>query len=419
MKYVIMLLTLLSVLPLSFAALGGPSPIPAPPNFHISTTLTSLCLGQVNYIPITITNNATLGNPSMQSTELNLVTSKGSGLSAFGNSEVDAGTIDSNTTEIVNIPVLVGANASSYTSFGIGVNYYYFNLYSDSEVRNMTLPVYSCPSPLAIRVTPRVLASGSLQNLTLNLTNIGNATLTNIALHLSSSGGRNFSERNISFLTQPHFIASLAPGNSVRMNDSLYLGTSQIFPIYISGTFFNGNSLNLVAYNTSLLSGGMISLSTTSLTISPTTPIPGGEFSISFTLTNIGSTSAAAVTARPIVPAGFQSFGSNTTFIGDIGSDSQTPVTLSFTVSNTVKRGIYKIPVRISYLDSLRDNLSTWANFSVTVGASAFNISTAGMTAYRSRSSSGGILTVVLVVLIMIVIALAFLYFKERKRRAR
>jgi hypothetical protein len=158
--------------------------------------------------------------------------------------------------------------------------------------------------------------------------------------------------------------------------------------------------------------GGVINLTTSSLAISPSAPGPGSIFSISFILTNQGTTSASAVTATVLPEKGFTAFGTNPTFIGNIGVSSQSPVTVSVTASNTLKAGSYTIPIRLNYYDSLHDNVSTSMNVTVRLGAAAaFNMT--AIRAARGGSGSGGLIVIVLVV---IIIVLAVLYWMERKK---
>src|SRR5271157_3170372 len=165
------ILTLLLLLPVAFAGITGTAPIPPAPSFQISSSAASLCRGRVNYIPITVTNNGALGLPQMQGVVLNLVSSRG--LTPVGNGTINAGTINSSGSKTFYMPVLVGTNASSFISTGIAINYNFFTLYSDSEVRNISFSIYTCPSPLTVTITPNIITQGGTQTMKINLTNTG------------------------------------------------------------------------------------------------------------------------------------------------------------------------------------------------------------------------------------------------------
>jgi hypothetical protein len=408
-------LFLLLALPATvFAGLGGVTPIPAPPNYTISTPLQSLCKGVVNYVPITITNKKTLGGPQMQNIVLSLVNSKT--VYAYSNSTLNAGTINTSSSKTFYMPLLVSANASSYTSIEFAINYYFYNLYSDSETTNMSFSTYSCPTPLSITLSPKIIPSGSVRSLVLNLTNTGNTVLSQISLSIAV--GKNNQNNSATIIGQPPFVPSLAPKRSVQLNTSVYLTVAQLFPIYITGTFFNGSTLNQVSDNTYLMSGGLINLSPSGLTITPSSPTAGSVFSASFELTNTGTTGATSVSVTAMPPSGIAPFTSNYSYVGTISGSGQSSVSLAFTTSNTLGAGTYKIPVKVSYLDGLLNNVSTWANFTVTLNASKTSAAAAGSASRyttTSGSSSSGGSYVIPAILVVAVAALAWLVFKTRR----
>jgi uncharacterized repeat protein (TIGR01451 family) len=195
------------------------------------------------------------------------------------------------------------------------------------------------------------------------------------------------------------------------------VNATQFFPLNITANFYNGSSLEQVSKNLLLLSSGVISLTPSSLALSPQTPSPGSILSISFVLTNLGTVGASTVTVTALPPKGFVPFGSNSVFVGSIAAGGQTPVTLTFTVSNRTANGNYRIPVEISYLNSLRSNMSTWFNVSVSVAASsAFNTSQAiaSRSGYSGSRVSFSFLTIILVI---IIIVLLVLFIRERRKR--
>ncbi len=392
----------------AFAGTSGPSPIPPPPNFQISTNTLTLCKGLINEVPISI--RTPLGASLMQAVQLSLTNSR----SAYtvGNGTVSAVNVSSNLTRTVNLPVFVSLNASSLISAGISINYEYDTLYTDSEVRNISFGIDTCATPLAVSVRPKVLVSGRIENVTLNLTNNGKLPLNFISIRASlpSVDG--------TFLgIQPVQVSSIAPGSTVFLNQSVfvYRNATQSFPVNLSISMYNGTSLEQISDNPIVLSTGIINITASSVTLSPQRPSPGGIFSISFVLTDIGTSGASAATATALSTSGFAPYGSNTVFIGDMQTDTQTPVTLTLTVDNATKSGTYTIPIKINYLDSLRENLSTTVDVPVGVGsAGSFN---AVAVAYKLRHSGGIDYSLVIVVILIIIIAvLAYLLHKEKKK---
>jgi uncharacterized repeat protein (TIGR01451 family) len=198
--------------------------------------------------------------------------------------------------------------------------------------------------------------------------------------------------------------------------------------VNVSLSFYNGTRLEQISDSIAVLSSGIINLTASGVTISPTAPSAGGIFSISFVLTNLGTTSASAVTATELPPGGMTAFGSNSVFIGSLAVNTQTPVTLTLSSSATAK-GSYVVPIQVSYLNNLRQQVNTTIRVPVTIGAGTANSLAAGRGAaapgsggtatyaYR-RSSSGGII-IIIAILAVAVVALAVLFVRERKRNRR
>jgi uncharacterized membrane protein len=418
MRAIKLLVIIMALTPLAFAGVSGPLSVAPPPNFYINSSAVSVCKGQINYIPITVYNFGAIGSyygepsskgPSMQDVQLSI--SNGKSLYQIQSNATEIASLAPGANATIYIPVFVAANTSAVITAPVSINYYYLVQYSDSEQKNLTFGTLLCPSSLGIQVGPKVITAGKIENITINFTNSGATSINNISLNLK------FPAQYTSLLTtQPIKIATVAPYSKVSLNASLYVGQniSISVPINLTATFYNGTSLEQIANSLTLLSTGVISLSSSSLAISPAVPTSGSIFSISFVLTNTGTSSASGVTATAIVPKGFVPFGSNSVFVGTITASGQTPVTVTLTALNGTKSGTYKIPIKINYLDSLRDNLSTETNVSVVLAPSAFNTSTAA--AFKKRSSGGGSL-IVEGVLVVVIIVLGVLLFKERKGR--
>jgi hypothetical protein len=405
---ILLLLTILAPA-VAFAGTSGPSPIPAPPNFQVSTNVLTLCKGIINRVPIDVKTPA--GAAVMQSTLLGISNSKYT--YTAGNGTVTTVNVTPNVTQVITLPIFVSLNATPLITTGISINYVYDTFYSDSEVRNISFGIESCPSQLSLSVIPPVLTSGKIENLTINLNNTGSTQLNFISIHgaIPSQDG--------TFLgIQPVLVNNIAPHSSKSVSESVfvYRNATQSFPVNFSINMYNGTNLEQVSYNPILLSTGIINISSSSLTISPTNPTPGSIFSISFVLTDVGTSSASAVTAEALSPQGFSSYGSNSVFVGDMQTDTQTPVTITLSTQNTLKAGNYTIPVRISYLNSLRQNQSTLLEIPVTMSA-AFAANGIGSGRTYHKSSGGGLL--IIVIIIIVIIVAAFLYLRSRKPKSK
>jgi hypothetical protein len=412
-----MLLLIAALLPtLAFAGTSGPSPIPNPPAFQLSTNTLTLCKGVINNIPVTISNLGKYnGSITMDSLQLSL--GSGRSIVSVANGSSNLLTLAPNTTRVVNLPVFVNLTAPTLVSTSLSINYNYLNYYSDSEVRNVSFGTLTCPSQLTSAIIPTVLTSGKIENITLNLTNTGVTPLTSVSVKASlpNQDGQVLS-------VQPVTISAIAPSGSAHINENVfvYSNASQTFPVNLSISLYNGTRLEQLAPSIAVLSSGIINMSASSVTISPANPSSGSIFSISFVLTDLGTVGASAVTATVAPPTGFTAYGSNSVFIGSMQVDSQTPVTLSLSSASSVKQGSYTIPVKISYLNNLRQQINSTLDVPVTVGTSGLFASNApygsgNYITYSHRTSSGGGLLVLL--LVVAVIALALLFLRERGLR--
>ena len=413
----------LAIFAAQFVAAGTTSTAtttPNPPSFNISSTSLPLCRGQTNIVPITVSNfgytpavaygegASNSSGPQMQQVQVS-INSKG----LFSQPSSDLLNINPKSSNTINLPVFVNANASSLVFAPVNLNYNFLYFYADSETRNLTFVTQSCPNPLSMQIYPQILTSGTIQNITINLTNTGNFPLNSISLHFTIPGADG------AWLSlQPAQIPTLAPHSTVILNKNVYIAgneSDQSVPLNVTVLYYNGTSLYQIYQNQEILASGLVSLSPSSFTISPSNPTPASIFSISFILTDTGTAGASALTATPIAPSGFTTFGSNSVFVGSITADSQTPVTLSLLTSNAVKPGSYTIPIRLNYLNNLRQNLSIWANTTVTISPASLN-ATQSARFRTSQSSAGGGLTLMLFI---IVVVLGFLYYRERNRAGR
>ena len=404
------MLILISFLPaVALAGTSGPSPVPAPPSFQVSTSTLTLCRGVVNNVPLRVYNP---GSQPMTSLQLGIVASRN--IYTIGNGTVNQATVPAGNTIIANLPIFVSLNTSELVSVGISVNYNYLTLYSDSEIRNVSFGVETCPSPLNVQ-TGSVVTSGKIENLTLNLTNTGNITLGAVSVQIS------LPPQDAAILTQqPTHVGTLTPGRSAQVTNRvfIYRNASQSFPLNVSVMLYNGTSPVQILDTVPLLSVGIINITPSSITLSPQAPTVGGIFSVSLILTDIGTVGASAVSVTPLPPQGITAYGSPSVFVGDLAVDTQVPVTLTLQSGGSLKAGAYTIPVRINYRNNLRENISTIINVPITLGY-GFSSNSTG-----ARSGSGSVMvktgsSLLTLLTIIIIVALAIVAYVKRKALVR
>ena len=394
---------------LAFAGTSGPSPIPPAPGFQVSTNTLALCKGVTNNIPITVSN---LGNdyyPSMQNVQLSL--SSQYILQTGRNSSMTINSIAPGTSGTATAHAFINMSSSPLITVKVPISYTYLTLYNDTEIRNLTFETIYCPSllPLSINVTPDVIVSGQINNLTLGFTNTGNTTLSNISAQISISG----SQSGVQLVgKKPLSIGSISPGNTVNITQRIFENGSQMFPLNVTAAFFNGTNLDQVSDSFTMLSGGVINLVPSSISVTPTSITPGSIFSISFIITDTGTTGVSNANASAVLPNGFTNYGVSTyDYIGNIGVQSPTAVSIALVSNSSLKSGSYIIPIKLNYMGNFRQKDSITVNITVNVtgsGSGTKNYGTGTPSSTGSNGSAGNAGAYVLVGTFIAVVILIF-----------
>lgn len=242
----------------------------------------------------------------------------------------------------------------------------YFNARSISQTLGFIVKeIGPSMSPIALAVQPTTLTTGKLNDLNITVSNIGDSSIRKLSVSFAFSGGQ------ITWL-QPDLVQSetLLPGQSITIHAEVYapptVAASTVLQISLK-YYDTNNILNQEIRSVGLLSKGIIDIELVDFSVIPEQPSPGQVFSITATLTNIGTITASAVTVVPRPPEGFTIFGSRSIFIGDMPLNAPTTFTLSLFAANTTKPSAYEVPVDLTYLDNLRNPISATINLSVVV----------------------------------------------------
>lgn len=417
----ILMLMLLAATSMTFAGTSANTNYPPPPNFAVSSNATTVCRGQVNYVPITVWNNGEPGSinpselnsygPAMINVELSAQNTKNTYFA--WNSTAVMGTVNPLSSNTAYLAWFVPQNASATDTLGIGINYFYYTYAEDQEERNLSFSAVQCKLPLTLNVSPAILTSGEIQTIGVGLHNSGQATLRDISVSVYSPTS------DMSQLTQmPLNLVELAPGASATINDTVFVdkNASLSFPLNITADFYSGGQFMQAASYKQTLSQGLINISASSVTVSPSPVTPGGIFSISFVLTDTGTSGASTVIVSSQESNSFRLYGSSSEFVGSIAAEAQAPVTLTFQADNLTKPGTYQIPVRVSYLDNFRNNDNSTIIVPVTVvdaGAALSGAQTGSGAAVRTSGGSG---LLVISALVIVAVVLGYMYYRERKK---
>jgi uncharacterized repeat protein (TIGR01451 family) len=327
---------------------------PEPPFFTLSASPTTLVVGEVTSVALQLAN---LGASDLRGVVLSVA---GTPPVALVNSDGRFYIGDVKAGEKASVQLQLYASAPAATPIPLAVTISFIDSSNTQRVEMRSLSFFTelrpRTSPFTLSIQPRTLIAGRVNNITVTATNIADYRVSGVLLTFSFTGPQ------VVWL-EPDLvrIASLAPGESHTFEARVYnppLASPSVL-LQVSIRYYDDrNNLNQETRSIGLLSRGLIELRATDFSIIPERPAPGQVFSITVTLTNIGTITASAVTASPHPPEGFRLFGARSIFIGDMQVNTPTTFTFSLRVGNTTSPGSYQIPVELTFFDNLRNGMS-------------------------------------------------------------
>ncbi|MGD0330664.1 MAG: hypothetical protein ABSB40_09510 [Nitrososphaeria archaeon] len=380
------------------------------PILKLTSSTSNLAPGSTTPVTFTLENDGqtVVGNISLELSAQSPITL----LNTDG--VFNIGTLNPNQNQEISVSVYVPIGATNAAS--ISFTFSYLNpsgiAGSDSGYLSFLLSTTSTISPIVLNVKPTALVAGKVDNMTITLSNGGTTQINSVSMTFAFAGS------SITWLQPALFqIAELAPGQSVNITGEAYASTSATASTQftISTNYYDSNGvLNQIVRNFGILAQGLVDMEVVSSTILPTAPTVGSIFSATVTINNVGTISAASVTATPQLPQGLRIFGSTSVFIGTMPTDSPTTFTISVETTNTTKPGRYVLPVTLTYFDNLRNSLSTKITLNVDI---VNQTSTVTFTRTPGTTSTGiGLFSITLLIVIAVVI-LGVGYYLVRKRK--
>ncbi len=374
----------------------------------------------VNNFTITLTNTGT-GKASSISTSVS--SSSGVGIVSQP-AKVDELYPGASANMVVPVYVPLNRNGTPVT---LNLNSHYISPYGYNTSLNSQLSLYEMQNPQSILIyaASDTLVAGRVQNESITIANPASSPIYNVSVTLTPQspldiiGNRNYL-----------VIPEIAADGNVSFPVSLYPQASSSSPVStldIALTYTLDNQDQSVSRSITFLTPGYVDLTQVSTSVLPAAPTSGAIFSITSTLDNLGSQSAGAATIVASPPPGILIEGQNTTFIGSIPVGTPTAFTLSFRSTPGLKSGIYRIPVRINYLNDLNQPLNTTLTVSVQIGSG--NFTAAGQngivtgayngTYYRRRASGSFPWAIVVLVVVILGVVAYYLYRRRAKKRAK
>jgi hypothetical protein len=330
----------------------------------VSLSTTSLMANSQSSIGVRITNNGGSTVTDVTAT----VTLTGPQTAIVGPSLFQISRIPTGGDSSFSLPVSTGNVATASTAtLTMAISYLDSSSVqrSDSRSFGLTIEIIPTSSPLAIELEPETLVAGTVNNLTVTLRNVGLTRLETLSASFSFPG-------SAATLLEPDIYQThaIAPGESVVVRVRAYVSSAATASVVLQVSLKYYDERQILTQETrslGLLSRGVIDLKLVDYSVIPDTPYPGQIFSITATLTNMGTITASAVTATPNLTSAFTIFGATSVFVGDVLVDNPVTFTLSLQVSNETMPGPRDIVIELSFLDNLRSPLSVNEAIAVSV----------------------------------------------------
>lgn len=398
-------------------------PMKGDPSLSFAPEKPSLNIGQLNNVAITLRNRGT-----GIATGIVTAVSSSSGLSIVDQPNT-VNSLGPGESENVSVLFYVPPGDAGQ-SVVLDLASHYISPYGYNTSISSQLGFYALPSPqtpVTVYPSTQTLYAGRIQSVNVTVSNGGSSAIDNVSVVLTPQSPLNVIGRD-NYVVIPEVL----PGSNFSFPVSLYSESSSgtVSTLDVGLTYTLNNQVITSSRFISFLTPGYINITKVSTVVTPQSPIPGQIFSIISTLDNLGSQAAVAATVTPYPPSGIAILGQNTTFIGDISVDTPTAFTISFTAKSSAKAGTYYIPVRLSYLNNLDQQLNTSFVFAVNVSSSLLggiapgnpggavrigngSFNSTGGTYYR-RS---GVPLILIAIAVIIAAAVAYLLYRRRKRK--
>ncbi|MEM4311657.1 MAG: hypothetical protein QXX95_04645 [Nitrososphaerales archaeon] len=276
---------------------------------------------------------------------------------------------------------------------------------SESRMMSFLVSIKTKLSPISLTLKPTTLIAGKVNNMTFTLSNNGSYALRSLSL--------TFSGLQLTWL-EPEFIQLdiLKPKESINIQAKAYAPILTTSNLQVNVKFYDENDiLNQEVRNFGLLIKGIVDIRLTEYSLVPENPSVGEPFSLVGTITNLGTIPASGITVYPKLPEGFSVLGSPSAFIGDLPINALDTFTITLTSSKSLKPGIYKIPLEVSYMDNLRNELSQLLTLNVEIKEKT-------ITETPERSSPTLSFEPLLQYMVLVGVALSVGYFLGKRKKS-
>lgn len=278
--------------------------------------------------------------------------------------------------ETAEIPVSIYVSETTASSSPVTISLSYLDdsnqMRTESRVLNIFLSARSAEflSPVTLRITPNLLYSGTINNITVSVSNVGSTTIRDLTITPSASTQATWLQENMVN------IPSLEPGEEYKYQAGIFIPSDSPTSITLALTvsyYGRDNMQRQEERQIGVLVKGVVHFEVADFTILPEAISPGQTFSVTIVLVNTGTVQASAVSLRPSENIqGFRLFGQSRVFLGNVPTNTPTSVTFSFTAMNSTSPGRYQLPLVVSYRDNVGEVHTDTLSVNVNVRPAGF-----------------------------------------------
>jgi len=338
---------------------------PKVPNLLVEASASELVMQQVNDVTLRLSNT---GTSSVR--DLTVLVSVGLPIIMIGSDgrfHIDSIGIG----ESVAIPLRLYLAETTAPSVPVTLTLSYLDDANQlrTETRSITFFVSAKPrellSPLDVRVSPTVIYSGMVNNVTLVVRNVGGSVLNALTVELLQSGTATWiSDAVLS-------VESLQPNEERRFSVGLFVPSDAPTSLTLNvGVRYYGpdNVQKSEQRQLGVLVKGIRKFEIVDYTVLPERPAPGQTFSVTFVLVNTGTARAIATSVSVDRGSEVRSFGQSRTFLGDVAVNTPTSVTFTFVAPNATRPGPVQIPLLVAYRDEMGEQHTERLSVTVPIG---------------------------------------------------
>ncbi len=324
---------------------------PSTPSLLLEISPNELAMLTMNDVGLRISN---LGGAAI--TDLSVTLTPSSPLILIGSDgKFSVGTLEAGKSIVLPLSLYVMETAAQSSQISVSLSYIDAANQLRTETRMLNIFITAEPkqllSPIDIRINPKILYSGMINNVSVTVKNVGTSQLRAVTLTFPTSGS------SITWLDEGAVsIDQLEPGNEHSFVCKVFVSSDapSSLALTLSLNYYGSdNILKQEQRQVGVLVKGLIKFEVADFAVLPENPSIGQTFSVTLILVNTGTSKASSVAIQPSRIEGFRTFGQSRSFLGDVSINTPTSVTFSFSALNNTKPGINQIPFVLSFKDSL------------------------------------------------------------------